>query len=126
MGTLTLTVDGTTLVEAKAKHLAMDDEDDGGDDKDAEIPWVCRFYFVGERSVKFQVFEEAKNGIQLDSKDVVQGLKKEQRAIRIPCVVTVPNTKGLREAELEIGGKQFVDLKEPGKKSGESLTLHPD
>merc|ERR1712194_490087 len=123
--TMTLTVDGSTLVEAKAKDFDIDY--DGNDDEDNEdSPWECRFFFIGERSVKFKVNEETRSGIQLESTDAVEGLKAEQRRFKRACQVSITNIRDLRVATLKIDDVLFSDLRDYQKKKEEQKSLDPE
>lgn len=58
--TLTLTVDDRILAECSGVDIGS-------------LPgsWHCKFRFVGERHIDFNVFEKTKDGVQLDSKGTV-------------------------------------------------------
>merc|ERR1712137_570954 len=80
----------------------------------------------GERSIKFELFQETKDGLKLDTKEEVQGLTKEQQKFMVCCEVSCASVQDLSGAQLTVAGVPFGDLKEPRKDEGEDLTLHPD
>merc|ERR1711920_390006 len=125
MGEMTLIVHGKDLVEAQAKDFDIDDDGED-DDKDETRPWVCQFFFIGERSLKFKVFEETRGGIILDTTDEVEAIPKAKQVFKVPCTVTIKNPRDLSESILEVDGVNFSSLKEPRKKSEDALHLTPE
>lgn len=123
---MTLTVDGSVLVEARAQDFDIDYDGDDGESEASDPPWVCRFFFLGERSVKFKVFEETRGGILLDSTDVVEGLTAAQRKFKRACVVTINNNRDLRDATLSIDDVLFSDFREFQKKKEDHIVLDPE
>merc|ERR1712190_609002 len=104
--------------------------DENGADDESEAaenaPWSATFHFIGERSVKFKVFEEVKGGMTLDSTDVIEGLTRAQQIFKKSCTVRIPNARHLDESTLQIDGQYFRDLKDPRKKSDEAIAIAPD
>mmetsp|Transcript_155791 Transcript_155791/g.271056 ORF Transcript_155791/g.271056 Transcript_155791/m.271056 type:complete len:547 (+) Transcript_155791:67-1707(+) len=92
---LSLTVDGEPFVEASAEDI---DCFSGG--------WECKFRFVGERIVDFEVHESNRDGVTLDSKDHVQQKKKYVHE----CCVTVGEDMDMRTATLTVDSEDFRDL----------------
>jgi hypothetical protein len=84
---INLVVDGTTLVQARANDIGCK-----GD-------WRCKFRFVGERSIDFEVNETDANGTILDSRARVTKKYKYSHE----CSVVVGNLLDLSSATL------FVD-----------------
>jgi len=125
--TMTLTVDGSTLVEAKARDFDIDYDGDDDEDEARDPPWVCKFYFIGERSVKVKVNEESKAGMVLDSTDLVEAFTPEKRRFKKACTVTIGNPRDLRQATLKVDDILFEELKAPRKQSdGGSIVLEPE
>merc|ERR1719168_364459 len=90
---LTLSVDGSRLVESSAAGLGCT-----GD-------WTCDFFFVGERRLDFEVNEVSRFGAILESR----GIAPVPRQFKHQCTLTVPNLN-VREAKLSVDGTAFVDL----------------
>merc|ERR1712137_721772 len=120
---MTLSVDGSTLVCAKARDFDIDYDGDDNESEASDPPWVCQFYFIGEKSLKFKVYEESKGGIVLDSQDVVEALDKTAQIYKVPCIVTIPNVRDLSESTLNVNNTNYRDLKEPRKKSEDAMQL---
>lgn len=120
---MTLSVDGSVLVNAKARDFDIDYDGDDDESEAGDPPWVCKFYFIGERSLKFKVFEESKGGITLDTTEIVEGIAKENQIFKKACTVSIPNVRDLSESKLDIDGTLYRDLKEPRKKSEDAMHL---
>merc|ERR1712039_168261 len=78
---------------------------------------------IGEKSLKFKVYEESKGGIALDTTDVVEAIDKSAQIYKIPCTVAIPNVRDLGESMLTIDGKPYRELKEPRKASEDPMHL---
>lgn len=100
-----LSVDGKVLVEA-----AADDFDSGCAEAGASA-WASTFRFLGERSVKFLVYETNGSGLTLETTDLVEGLRPEQVKISKACTVCVKELADLSTAALSIDGVAFHDLR---------------
>lgn len=108
---ISLTVDGKLLVEATSEDFEADWESESSPAVGSEDSWVCKFRFLGERSIMFKVFETNGSGTALDSTDLVEGLKKHQMKICKACTVCVDDLTDLSTATLDIDGVNFHDLK---------------
>jgi len=94
---ITVTVDGKTLIEAK------------GEDIDCRPDhWECKFNFMGERVLEFDVHETNMDGTPLDSKACTWTKKKYKHE----CSIVVSNDKDLSQAEFIVDGKPFSQLTE--------------
>lgn len=100
-----LVVDGKTLVQAAAEDLDIDEDESSG------CPWECKFRFIGERSIKFKVYETNSSGSMLESTDIVEGLRKDQIKFTKVCKLIVPDLADLSSASLEIDDVGFCELK---------------
>lgn len=83
---MSLNIDGEKLVEAAAEDI------DSPQDR-----WECKFRFVGERRIDYEVHESNKDGMVLDSKSVVSQKQKYTRE----CVVSVRDSD-VASAELMV------------------------
>jgi len=125
---LTLTVDGTILVESTASDFdCADDEEDGQEEHEQSDhgTWHCLFRFIGERSVKFQVHENTPDGKPLDSTDILEGLRPEQVPYSHVCTITVKDIKFLTGACLAVSGVKFEDLKQYTPNDESPLKVDP-
>jgi len=92
---VTLLVDGDVLVEATAAEIG------GGSDE-----WQCKFRFVGERVLDFEVYKTNMEGGALDE----TGHVKERRKYAHECFVTIPNDWDFSSARFFIDGMAFTEL----------------
>lgn len=128
---VTLTVDGKVLVESAAADFdsewsSQDDESASPSSTDEGGPWLCKFRFIGERSVKFKVFEQTSDGAALETTDLVEGLKKDQIKYTKVCTVSLKDQKDLRTALLEIDGVEFHALKQKTAIAEENIVCEPE
>jgi len=91
--TVTLTVDGEVLCEAKAEDIESRDD-----------WWECHFRFMGERYVDWLVHTCNSEGVPLDSMDTVV-----QRTV-FAHFCSVSFVEDISEAILYIGNDEFSDL----------------
>jgi len=125
---VTLTVDGKLLVESAAKDFDCDWDDDHDDEAEEKEhgPWACKFRFLGERSLKFKVFETDTEGDPLESTDLVEALSPEQIKYQKVCVVSLTDSRDLTSALLEIDGVEFNQMKEAVSISEENIACDPE
>merc|ERR1712187_693359 len=89
-----LSVDGSTLVHGCAADLGCNGE------------WRCKFRFIGERAIDFDIHETDADGNPLDTRARVT---KRSKYIH-ECEVVVGNNRDLSAAELLIDGISFRAL----------------
>jgi hypothetical protein len=94
---MTLYVDNDVLVECMSSDI-------GGDPN----VFRCKFRFVGERVMDFNVFEETKDGVPLDSKSVVS--KPYQYCHIVEVIYPHKAIDNLAAASLRIDGVPFEQL----------------
>jgi hypothetical protein len=94
---LTLTVDGEVLCECVGEDLGC-----GSDE------WRCRFSFVGERHIDFNVFEETKDGKELDTKSVLTRPVCYDHDVEV--VYARRNLDELHDVQLSVDGVPFNEL----------------
>lgn len=111
--TVCLSVDGKVLVEAAAEDF------DAGCPEATSAAWACKFRLVGERSVKFLVYETNGSGMTLDTTDLVEGLRKDQIKISKVCTVCVADLTDLSTASLCVDGVSFDNMKAFSPPAGE-------
>mmetsp|Transcript_69337 Transcript_69337/g.206474 ORF Transcript_69337/g.206474 Transcript_69337/m.206474 type:complete len:524 (-) Transcript_69337:36-1607(-) len=100
-----LSVDGRVLVEAAAEDFDADCPEA------ASAAWACKFRFIGERSVKFLVYETNGSGMTLDTTSLVEGLRKDQIKISKVCTLCIADLADLSTSSLFIDGVSFNELK---------------
>jgi hypothetical protein len=106
----TLTVDGSTLVEA-----APEDLDIKGD------VWECTFFLKGEKSIDFNVFETNADG-QPTSNNVPATVTMRRRHA-CECKVTIRDPSNMGNSEFRIDGTLFRDLDDtPTSHTEENIT----
>lgn len=94
---LTLKVDGSVLAECTGKELGC-----------AKDEWRCRFRFLGQRCIDFNVHPETKNGIQLADKRIVTKTLPYEHVIEV--VYHHRTIDDLASAELSVDGVTFSAL----------------
>jgi len=92
---LTLSVDDGIFVECS-----------GADIGSTGHSWECKFKFIGEEVMDFEVYKTNKDGNPLDSTDHVE----ERRKYVKECIVSVPNDHDLTQARLIVDGFHFNEL----------------
>jgi len=111
---VTLLVDGEVLVESNAAdigHIGCPGQE-----------WQCKFRFVGERVVNFEVYKTNAEGASLDETDHV----KERRKYVQECCVVLANDWDFTTAKLFIGGRPFTELPpKPPHYEEPNLTIDP-
>jgi len=125
---LTLTVDGTILIESKASDFdcAGDEENEQEEHGPSDHgTWYCVFRFLGERSVKFHIHENAPDGTPLDSTDILEGLRPDQVPYSHVCTINVTDIKNLPGASLDVSGVRFEDLKQYKPDGDSPLKVDP-
>merc|ERR1711879_105884 len=80
---ITLSVDGEKFIEASSEDIDC-----------AKDHWECRFRFVGEKSIDFDVYEENRDGESLDAKTVVS----KKTPFTRECVVCIYDESNLGDA----------------------------
>jgi len=125
---VTLMVDGKLLVESKAQDFDCDWDDEREDEtEDREHgPWACKFRFLGERSLKFKVFETDREGDPLETTDLLEALSPEQIKYTKVCVVSLTDSRDLTSALLEIDGVEFNQMKETASISEDNIVCDPE
>lgn len=113
---VTLLVDGEVLVESSAADICCQGKE-----------WHCKFRFVGERVLDFEVYKTNADGAPIDETDHV----KERRKYVHECSVVIPNDWDLTTAQFFIDGAPFNELpmkpehhEEPNLKVGPLAMLH--
>jgi len=128
----TLVVDGKVLIESAAADFDCNWEaEEEGESQSPSMaeeggPWACKFRFIGERSVKFKVFEVSKDGLTLETTDLLEGLEREQIKYTKVCTVSAMNPRDLKTATLEIDGVSFHEMREKASFAEESIACDPD
>lgn len=108
---VTLTVDGTTLLEAKAE------------DFDCPDIWDASFVLFGERYIDWDLFETDRWGAKLDTQGIMTQPLKYKHSVN----VTIPNLADLNKAELSIDGVPYSQLKIHSQhEEAPMMTLEPD
>jgi len=92
---ISLTVDGQPFVEASAEDI---DCHTGG--------WECKFRFIGEKIIDFEVHESNRDGAPLDSKDHVLQKKKYVHE----CCVTVGEDLNMRTATFTVDSQEKTSI----------------
>lgn len=92
---ISLTIDGQPFVEASAEDI---DCHSGG--------WECKFRFVGQRTIDFEVHETNRSGVSLDSKDHVL----QKRKYVHDCCIRVGDDMDLSKAGFTIDKHDFKEL----------------
>jgi hypothetical protein len=109
---VSLSIDGDKFVEASAEDIDCE-----------KNHWECKFRFVGERHLDFEVFETNRDGKELDSTAMVKHLMKFNRE----CVVSLWDESDLRSAELIIDNVCFRNLPMANAAHYEdNLSISPD
>jgi len=108
---VTLLVDGDVLVESSAADIGC-----GGNE------WQCKFRFMGERVLDFEVYKTNAEGAVLED----TGSVKERRKYVHECYVTIPNDWDFSSARLYVDGTHFAELPASAEKYKEpTLTISP-
>lgn len=109
---VTLLVDGEVLVEASPADIGCKGTD-----------WHCKFRFVGERKLDFEVHKSNTDGAALDETAHV----KETRKYVHECTVVIPDHLDFHSASLYIDNTHFQDLtlKPPHRDQEPNLSLEP-
>jgi len=94
---LTLKVDGSVLAECTGKDLGS-----------ANGEWRCKFRLLGERCIDFNVHPETKDGVQMDSKQVVTKSFPFEHVLEV--VYKHRKIDQLSDAELLVDGVPFGSL----------------
>lgn len=92
---VSLSIDGEKFVEATAEDIDCE-----------KNHWECKFRFVGERQLDFEVFETNKDGRVLESTGIVTHLTK----VTHECVISLLDEADLRRAELIVNKTDFRNL----------------
>jgi hypothetical protein len=92
---VTLLVDGEVLVEASPVDIGCEGNE-----------WLCKFRFVGERLLDFEVYKTNVDGSPLDETDHV----KERRKYAHDCAVVIHNDWDFHDAHLFVDGTAFHEL----------------
>jgi len=109
---VSLAVDGAPFVEATAEDIDCSSHD-----------WECKFRFVGDRTLDFEVHETNNDGSTLESKGIV--IHKQRYSNE--CTIKLPNDMDLRSAELMVDDVDFRSLPiKPEAHSEENLSVHPE
>jgi hypothetical protein len=96
---LTLSVDGEVLCECVGEDLGC------GPDE-----WRCRFSFVGERHMDFNVFEETRDGRERDTKSVITRPYCYDHSVEV--VYARRNIDDLHTVQLTVDGISFNQLEQ--------------
>merc|ERR1712187_749867 len=112
LGTIvSLLVDGETFVEASAADLGCKGKD-----------WQCKFRFVGERIIDFEVFKTNINGTPTDE----TGHVREKRKYMHECTVVIPNDMDLSTAVFAIDNQCFQEMAvAPPRHEEKPLAIEP-
>mmetsp|Transcript_86794 Transcript_86794/g.135891 ORF Transcript_86794/g.135891 Transcript_86794/m.135891 type:complete len:584 (+) Transcript_86794:82-1833(+) len=96
---LTLSVDGEVLCECVGEDLGCGSEE-----------WRCRFSFVGERHIDFNVYEETRDGRELETKSVIT--KPYCYDHNVEVVYTRRNIDDFHTVQLSVDGVPFNELEQ--------------
>jgi len=94
---LLLKVDGSVLAECTGKDLGC-----------SHGEWRCKFRFLGDRCIDFNVYPETKNGVQVDSKKVVTKAFSFEHQVEV--VYQHRNIDDFSSAELSVDNVSFNSL----------------
>lgn len=123
---VSLVVDGKVLVEGSPDDFDADWETAECPNVAGESEWLCRFRFAGERSVMCKVFETNEQGTTLDTTDLVESLREDQRPISKVCTVAIRELADLSTASLDIDGVLFGNLREFAPLEGAAIACDPE
>jgi len=108
---VTLLVDGDVLVESSAADIGCEANE-----------WQCKFRFIGERVLDFEVYKTNAEGAVLEG----TGSVKERRKYVHECYVTIPNDWDFSTARLCVDGTHFPELPVVAQSYKEpALTISP-
>jgi len=96
---LTLSVDGEVLCECVGEDLGCGSEE-----------WRCRFSFVGERHIDFNIYEETRDGRELETKSVIT--KPYCYDHNVEVVYTRRNIDDFHTVQLSVDGVPFNELEQ--------------
>jgi hypothetical protein len=109
---VTVSVDGSRMVEAKAEDLECPTHE-----------FVCNFCLVGERFLEFEVHETNADGIVLDS----TGVARSRMKVMKHCSVHIPDENDFNTAVLLVEGVPFSLMQDSRKpKPGDSIDIAPE
>merc|ERR1712176_372326 len=92
---VTLTIDGEKLVEASAEDIDCPRDH-----------WECKFRFMGERCIHYEVHEINKDGAVLETKALVSQKLKYSRE----CLVSIIDESNIASADLVVDGVSAHEL----------------
>lgn len=110
---ITLTIDGKKLVTAAAPDI---DWHTGGD------CWECRWHFVCEKAIEFEVYETDGNGTVLESKATATAASKSSKL----CRIRMPDLHDVESAQLFIEDEEFRAMRkyeDPSAGPGQALNM---
>lgn len=108
---VSLTIDGHPFVEATAEDIDYHGKG-----------WQCKFRFVGERVIDFDVYESNRHGYALDSKANVS----QKRKYVHDCCVTIPDDMDMREAVFTVDGNEAKNLAlRPYSNEKDTISISP-
>jgi len=108
---VTLVVDGQVLVEGTAWEIGCEGNE-----------WDCKFRFIGERVIDFEVYKTNAEGGVLDE----TGHVKDRRRYVHECYVTIPNERDFSSARFFVDGLPFTGLPMEAQRYNEpNLTTSP-
>lgn len=122
---VSLAVDGKVLVEGSSSDFDADWETPECPNIAGESEWLCRFRFSGERSIMCNVSETNEQGTTLDTTDVVESLRDDQRPISKVCTVAIKELADLTTASFDIDGVLFSNLREFTPLEGAPISCDP-
>jgi hypothetical protein len=96
---LTLSVDGEVLCECVGEDLGCGSEE-----------WRCRFSFVGERHIDFNVYEETRDGRELETKSVITRPYCYKHNVEV--VYMRRNIDDFHTVQLSVDGVPFNELEQ--------------
>jgi hypothetical protein len=96
---LTLSVDGEVLCECVGEDLGCGSEE-----------WRCRFSFVGEKHIDFNVYEETRDGRELETKSVITRAYCYDHNVEV--VYMRRNIDDFHTVQLSVDGVPFNELEQ--------------